>query len=269
MKAQDVTVRFGAVTALADVSLQAPEGTVTAVVGGDGAGKTTLLEALVGLVAPDAGTIDTPDREQIGYMPSGAGSWGDLTVAENVAFVGGSYGLSGADLARRADLVLGAADLMSARDRLASQLSGGMRKKLGFCLAILHEPRLLILDEPSTGVDPVSRVELWRLTSTAAADGTAVVMATTYMDEAQRAGSVLLLDAGRELRYCPPDALIAQSPGEVVETASPTRRECAWRSGTVFREWWPDGAPQGQRPIMPSLDDVAVVAALQEQKVAS
>lgn len=269
MKAENVTVRFGAVTALDDVSLQAPEGTVTAVVGGDGAGKTTLLEALVGLVAPATGTIDTPGREQIGYMPSGAGSWSELTVGENVAFVGGSYGLSGADLERRADLVLAAADLASARDRLASQLSGGMRKKLGFCLAMLHEPRLLVLDEPSTGVDPVSRVELWRLISTAAADGTAVVMATTYMDEAQRAGSVLLLDAGRELRYGPPDALIADSPGEVVETASPARRELAWRSGTIFREWWPQGAPDGHRPIVPSLEDVAVVAALQAQGVAA
>jgi ABC-2 type transport system ATP-binding protein len=264
MKVEDLTVRFGHVTALDAVSLEVPSGTITAVVGGDGAGKTTLLKALVGLVPPESGVVDTPSRAQIGYLPSGAGSWGELSVDENVAFVGGSHGLRGQELAARAEELLGAADLLAARDRLAAQLSGGMRKKLGFCLAMLHRPQLLVLDEPSTGVDPVSRVELWRMVTRAAASGTAVVMATTYLDEAARAGAVLLLDGGRAQRHGPPEALIAESPGAVAQTDSPQRPDLAWRSGTSFREWWPQGAPAGTAVLEPTLEDVAIVAALQE-----
>ncbi len=163
-------------------------------------------------------------------MPPGAGSWADLSVDENVAFIGGSYGLSGDALARRADELLGRAGLDEARDRLAGKLSGGMRNKLGFCLAMLHEPDLLVLDEPSTGVDPVSRVELWRLISEAAVQGTAVVLATTYMDEAERSGSVLVLDQGRPLLYGGPQEIVAAYPGAVVadrETPAPAVRMAA------------------------------------------
>lgn len=262
MSVQDLTVRRGHTVALDDVSLETPAGRITAVVGGDGAGKTTLLEALVGLVEPASGTVDTPDRAQIGYMPSGAGSWYDLTVDENIGFVGGSYGVK--DLAQRADELLTRADLMHARDRLVGRLSGGMRQKLGFCLAMLHQPELLILDEPSTGVDPVSRVELWRLISETAAAGTAVVMSTTYLDEAERAGWVLVLERGKNLLSGSPDEVVASCPGEVVETDAPVHTELSWRSGEHYREWWPDGAPDGQVPAVLTLEDVSIVASLRE-----
>ncbi|MCU0299919.1 MAG: ATP-binding cassette domain-containing protein, partial [Candidatus Nanopelagicales bacterium] len=131
MSVRDLTVRRGHVNAVQDVSLETTPGRITAVVGGDGAGKTTLLEAMVGLVVPLAGTVDTPGRARIGYMPAGDASWLDLTVDENVTFVAGSYGLTGDALAARADDVLSRAGLLDARGRLAGRLSGGMRKKLG------------------------------------------------------------------------------------------------------------------------------------------
>lgn len=264
MSVQNLRVHRGHTLALDDVTLETPAGRATAVVGGDGAGKTTLLEAMVGLVTVDSGTVDTPPRSRIGYMPSGAGSWNDLTVDENVSFVGGSYGLSTDEVARRAEELLGRANLLDARDRLAGRLSGGMRQKLGFCLAMLHQPELLVLDEPSTGVDPVSRVELWRLISEAAAAGTAVVLATTYLDEAERAGWVLVLERGKDLLSGSPDEVVASCPGVVVETDAPVHPDLSWRSGEHFREWWPDGPPDGDRPADLTLEDVSIVASLRE-----
>ena len=194
---EHATVRYGDVTALRDVSVAVPEGEVTAVVGGDGAGKTTLLRALVGEVSPDGGTVTAPDAHRLGYLPATAGSWLELSVQENVEFVGSSFGLSRATLTERADALLDRAGLDSARNRLSRDLSGGMRRKLGFCLAMLAEPDLLVLDEPSTGVDPVSRVDLWRLVSDAAAKGTAVIMSTTYFDEAERCAGLVGPPRGR------------------------------------------------------------------------
>ena len=156
------------------------------------------------------------------------------------------------------------ADLGHVRDRLAGQLSGGMRTKLGFILAMLHRPRLVVLDEPTTGVDPVSRVELWRMISDAAASGAAVVMSTTYVEEAERASSVIVLNGGHALLEGSPPVVVASLEGAVTATSTPTRPEYAWRSGSAFREWWPPGTtPVGAR-IEPSLEDVTVVAELRE-----
>lgn len=262
MSVRDLTVHRGHTVALDNISIDTPAGRITAVVGGDGAGKSTLLEAMVGLVTPSAGTIDTPPRARIGYMPSGEGSWNDLTIDENVRFIGGSYGVT--NLEHRAVELLTRAGLLQARDRLAGQLSGGMRHKLGFCLAMLHEPDLLVLDEPSTGVDPVSRVELWRLISEAAAAGTAVVMSTTYLDEAERAGWVLVLERGKELLSGSPEEVVASCPGVVVATDAPAHPELAWRSGEHYREWCPDGPPDGSSPAELTLEDVSIVASLRD-----
>ena len=258
----DLTVSFGEVVALRDVTVEVRRGEVTAIVGGDGAGKTTLLRTLAGLVEPDRGTVRRPDVERLGYVPSGAGSWKNLTVWENVLFVGGAYGLTGDELTARADRILERAALSDVRDRLAGDLSGGMRTKLGFSLAMLHRPDLLILDEPTTGVDPVSRVELWRMISEIVAGGDAVVMATSYMDEAERAASVVLLGDGRVLLSGPPEQIVAAMPGAVVATDAPTDPDRAWRVGPVFHEWLPDGAPDGVAAIEPDLEDACIVAEL-------
>jgi ABC-2 type transport system ATP-binding protein len=252
----DLTVRFGRVTALDDVSLRALPGQVTAIVGGDGAGKSTLLRVLAHRVHADAGIIRTLPRTRIGYQPATSGVWPTLTVEENIEFVGRSYGMPAARIRERSAELLERAGLTAARRRLGHALSGGMRQKLGFVLAILHEPELVLLDEPSTGVDPVSRVELWRLISATAggrragADGTApattVVMATTYLDEAQRAASVLALDAGHVLAAGTPDEIIESVPGTIVRLDDPdavsraVRVARVWRRGTERHAWMPE-----------------------------
>ncbi|QKJ18387.1 ATP-binding cassette domain-containing protein [Microbacterium hominis] len=233
-----VQVVFGDTVALDDVSLAVPEGEVTAVVGGDGAGKSTLLRVLARRVAPGSGAVHTLDAERIGYQPSTSGVWGNLSVDENIAFVGRSYGMADRAIRSRAGDLLGRAGLSEARSRLGRALSGGMRQKLGFVLAILHEPRLVLLDEPSTGVDPVSRVELWRLISEAAAGDTAVLMATTYLDEAQRAASVTALDRGRIIASGTPDEIIAGLPGGIgmLRTDAPAPPD-SWRRGRERHVW--------------------------------
>ncbi len=259
--ATGLVVRFGSRTALDRVSMTAPAGAVTAVVGGDGAGKTTLLRCLMGRVPLASGTVDVPDLARIGYLPATVGSWRGLTVQQNVEFVGGSYGLSGRELAKRAAELLEVAGLAPFSGRTVTALSGGMRRKLGFVMAMMHRPDLLVLDEPSTGVDPVSRVDLWRLISGAAASGTAIVLSTTYLDEAERASSVLVLDEGRELLVGSPSDLTAGVPGRLTQVATPTRRSWAWRRGRGFRELWPPGTdPVGDPVGRPDLEDAVVAA---------
>ncbi len=227
----ELTVRYGSRTALDAVSVAVQPGAITVVVGGDGAGKTTLLRALVGVVAPQAGSVHRPPRHDIGYIAGSAGVYGDLTVDENIAFAGGAYGLTGDERARRATRLLEQTGLAGADDRLAGRLSGGMRQKLAFALAMLHQPRLLVLDEPTTGVDPVSRSELWRLIAGAAADGAAVLVTTTYLDEAERATRVLVLDGGRAVAAGPPQAVAAALPRPLVPTAP--REGDRWTAATA------------------------------------
>lgn len=260
---RDAVVRIGDRLALDRVSLRAEAGCVTAVVGGDGAGKTTLLRALVGRVPVHSGTVDAPPRERVGYLPASEGSWRGLTVAQNLDFVGGSYGMAAADLARRRAELLAATGLVEFADRPASQLSGGMRRKLGVCMAMLHEPELLVLDEPSTGVDPVSRVDLWALAAQAAARGTTVVMSTTYLDEAERARHVVVLDQGRTLASGTPGEIVADVPGAITRQAAAVRPEWAWRRGRSFRELWIDADPPSTtQPIAADLEDAVIARAL-------
>jgi ABC-type multidrug transport system ATPase subunit len=190
-------VRYGRRTALDGVTLEVVPGRVTAVIGGDGSGKTTLLRALAGVVAPAGGRVLRPDRRRIGYIAGASGVYDDLSVDENVAFVAAAYGLTREQRDRRVAELFTRTGLTGTGDRLAGRLSGGMRQKLAFTLALLHEPELLVLDEPTTGVDPVSRAELWGMIAEAAAAGGAVVVSTTYLDEAKRAATILLLEDGR------------------------------------------------------------------------
>ena len=185
---------------------------MTVVVGGDGAGKTTLLRAMAGAVRPLSGRVRRPPLRDVGFISGSSGLYGDLTVDENVAFVGAAYGLGDAERDRRAAELMEQTGIEGTGDRLAGRLSGGMRQKLAFALAMMHEPRLLVLDEPTTGVDPVSRSEVWRLIAQAAADGAAVLVATTYIDEAERAAHVLVLDGGRAVAAGPPEAVAAALP---------------------------------------------------------
>jgi ABC-2 type transport system ATP-binding protein len=260
---RDLTVRFGDVLAVDDVTIDVAPGTVVAVVGGDGAGKTTLLRALVREIRPDAGDVSAPAKADIGYLAATSGSWAALSVAQNIDFAGGVFGLSGEALTQRREQLLARADLTKAADRLASRLSGGMRRKLGFCMAIVHQPALLVLDEPSTGVDPVSRVDLWRLVSEAAAGGTAVIMSTTYLDEAERAAHLVVLDAGRALVQGSYDAVRTSFTGTVTQVDEPVRPEWSWRRGRNRREYWPDGDhPAHLSVVDPDLEDIVIAMSL-------
>jgi ABC-type multidrug transport system ATPase subunit len=193
----DLTVAIGGVRVLEAISFSLQPGKILAVIGGDGAGKTTLCRVLVGLKQPVFGELRLPDS--VGYQPAGSGTWGDLTVTENLRFAADAYRIPTAEFARRLPPLLEATGLLEASNRLAGQLSGGMRQKLGVAMALLPRPKLLVLDEPTTGVDPVSRAELWQLISGAAADGAVVVTTTTYHDEARRTGNVLYLEDGHSI----------------------------------------------------------------------
>jgi ABC-2 type transport system ATP-binding protein len=257
-----VSVRFGSRVALAEVTVPAEPSDVTVIVGGDGAGKTTCLRTLVGLVRPDEGDVRRPGKTRIGYVPAAGGLYTDLTVEQNLAFTSSAYGVRDAGH----DEMLDRLGLTEARHRLGGQLSGGMRRKLSVGLALIHAPDLLVLDEPTTGVDPVSRMELWRLMSGVAAAGTAVVVATTYVNEAERGNRAVLLDEGRVLASGSASDIAAGTPGTVGRrradgTAHPG--EEWWRRGDEWRVWAPSGdLPDGTEAIRPDLHDAAIVAAL-------
>ncbi len=252
-----LAVSFGSRFALEGITLEVPPGRVTAVVGGDGAGKSTLLRVMAGLVTPTRGTRRLPERARLGYLPARAGGFRDLTVAENLEFVASAARVP--DPGPRTAALLERTGLAPFHKRLARDLSGGMRQKLGVIMAMLPSPALLILDEPTTGVDPVSRSDLWRLLALAAAGDAAVLVSSAYLDEAERASWVLVLHEGRPLVAGPPDAVVASLPGAVVEVDSPTDPERAWRRGPRWREWRPDGDPAA---VPPGLEDVVIVASL-------
>jgi ABC-2 type transport system ATP-binding protein len=263
---EDISVRYGERLALDHVSFQAEPGRVSAVVGGDGAGRTTLLRCLAGALQPSSGRVRLPPPLRIGYLSEGSGTYPDLTVAENLAFRATAYRVPAAVARARGDALLERAGLARARSRAAGQLSGGMRQKLGVIAAMLHKPDLLVLDEPTTGIDPVSRADLWWLIARAAADGAAVVLATSYLDEAERAADVLALDAGRELARGTPQEIVAAMPGTLRmsdERPAGEARRRAWRRAGRWRVWDPGSHPPGADAIAtPDLQDAVTVAIL-------
>jgi len=270
--ARHLSVELGGHRVLDDLSLDVAPGRIVGLVGGDGAGKSTALRSLVGLVRVSAGLVEMPARHRLGYMPASSGSYPDLTVDENLAFVAAAYGLGASTAHERADRLLERAGLVDARSRLGGQLSGGMRQKLGVIMAMLHEPDVLVLDEPTTGVDPVSRAELWRLITRAAADGAAVGFSTTYLDEASRAAELYVLEAGRVLASGSPAGIVAATPGTLWSVRERPHGESStrsWRRGREWRLWqpargepgMPPGEAEGER-VEPDLQDAVIVAAL-------
>ena len=224
---RDVTKRFAAagrtVKALDTLSATVQSGQITGLVGPDGAGKTTLMRLLTGLLNPDTGNVsvlglDTSVQAQrvqssIGYMPQRFGLYEDLTVAENLALYADLQGLAGADRRSRFEHLMAFTGLAPFRSRLAGRLSGGMKQKLGLACTLVHPPRLLLLDEPSVGVDPVSRRELWNIVHALVDDGVSVLWATAYLDEAERCDDVLLLNEGRLLATGAPQTFAARMEG--------------------------------------------------------
>jgi ABC-2 type transport system ATP-binding protein len=259
----DLRVRYRGREAVGGVTFAVHEHTIAALVGGDGAGKTSVLRVLAGAIAPAGGGVRRPDERRIGYMPAGEAVYRDLTVEENLAFSARAYGVRGPEAARRADELLERTGLGGARGRLGGQLSGGMRQKLALAMALLHQPELLVLDEPTTGIDPVSRAQLWRLIAGAAAAGAAVALATCYVDEAERAATVAVLSDGQVLLDGSPEEVVARTPGAVVDSAARLDPVRSWLRGVRWRTWSPDGTiPPGAARAELDLEDAVIVAEL-------
>ncbi len=203
----DVHKKLGLNQALAGVSLRLEAGGLYGLIGPDGAGKTTLLRVLVGLLHPDQGTVGfrvgpqpvsfETARPSIAYMPQQQSLYPDLSVKEHLEFFRDLYQISRDVYGARSKRLLHLTRLDKFQDRPAGQLSGGMYKKLGLMCALLQTPSALLLDEPTNGVDPISRREFWDLLYELRADGILILIATAYMDEAERCGEVHLMESGR------------------------------------------------------------------------
>lgn len=226
---EHVARRFGELQAVRDVTLTIDRGEIFGLVGPDGAGKTTLMRMLAGVLHPDAGRITLegidvaadPERAKtaLGYMPQRFGLYEDLTVHENIFFYGELFEVQRAQYRARMAQLLDAAGLAPFGGRLAGKLSGGMKQKLGLVCALIHTPKVLLLDEPTTGVDPVSRRDFWAILYQLREQGVTIVMSTAYMDEAQRCSRLALLHAG-EVRECAtPASLKRRLPGALLAVA--------------------------------------------------
>jgi ABC-2 type transport system ATP-binding protein len=225
LEAQDLRRRFGQTQALDGLSFAVSAGELFGLVGPDGAGKTTAIRALAGLIDVQQGAARvlgqdptrSKAREALGLMPQQASLYPDLSVAENLRFFSRLYSLPGPVYRERLDRLMAITRLGRFLDRRADALSGGMYKKLALACALLHRPQVLILDEPTNGVDPVSRRELWGLLHELVHEGMTVLLSTPYMDEAERCHRVGLIHHGRLLLVGEPRALLAAFPDEVFE----------------------------------------------------
>ncbi len=227
IRIQGLTKRFGTLTAVDHLTLEVSPGEAFALVGPDAAGKTTTMRMLVGILDPDEGqaqvlgfdTVKESEaiKEQIGYMPQRFGLYDDLTVAENMVFYADIYRVSRKDREERMPQLLGFSNLTPFQNRLARNLSGGMRQKLGLACALIHRPRLLFLDEPTFGVDPISRREFWEILYRLLGTGLTIFLSTAYMDEAERAHRVGLMHNGRLLLVDTPKTTKSSFRGELLE----------------------------------------------------
>jgi ABC-2 type transport system ATP-binding protein len=222
---ENVSKRYGTVTGLDAVSFEVARGEMFGVIGPDGAGKTTAIRVACGLLRADAGRVlvlgRDPVREHraithaIGYLSQRFSLYGDLTIDENIAFFAEIHGVTRYQGAR--DRLLAMTQLTPFRARRADRLSGGMKQKLALACTLVHEPEVLLLDEPTTGVDPVSRREFWKLLSEFLTSGLTIVMTTPYLDEAERCGRVALLHEGHILAIDQPGALQDTLEGRLIE----------------------------------------------------
>lgn len=232
VRAERLTRAFGTFVAVDHVSFEIPRGAVWGFLGPNGAGKSTTIRMLCGILSPTDGRAEvlgfdvTRDPEQIkeriGYMSQRFSLYNDLTVEENLAFYAGVYGLSREEGRERAVEWIGRADLRGRERLLAGALSGGWKQRLAFGCAVLHRPQMVFLDEPTSGVDPVSRREFWDLIGQFAESGVTVMVTTHYMDEAEHCDTLAFIYAGRIIaRGTPEEIKHRQMAGELLEITTP------------------------------------------------
>lgn len=290
-----LTRRFGALTAVDGLTLDVAPGELFGIVGPDGAGKTTTLRMLAGVLRPSEGTailqgVDVaadPEgaKPHLAYMAQRFGLYEDLTVQENLEFYADLYRVPRSERPARLERLYRFSRLGEFKDRLAGKLSGGMKQKLSLSCCLIHHPRVLLLDEPTFGVDPISRRELWLILHEMVAEGITVMVSTSYLDEAERCDRVALLDRGRVMALDRPQALQSSLAGTLVAVRAARPREArdalraapGVRSAALFGEavhalLEPGADPEGPRrvveaaglavldvePVEPSLEDVFI-----------
>ncbi|HEV2485830.1 MAG TPA: ABC transporter ATP-binding protein [Terracidiphilus sp.] len=230
IKAEGLTKSFPGVRAVDALSFDVCAGEIFGLVGPDGAGKTTTLRMLAGIMPPDAGQAtvagcdivrDPEDaKHALSYMPQRFGLYEDLTVDENIRFYADLFGVRRAERNARSRQLLDAAGMSEFRTRMAGKLSGGMKQKLGLVCALIHRPKVILLDEPTTGVDPVSRRDFWRILYELVSEGVAILTSTAYLDEAERCHRVALMHQGKLLFCDTPANLKAQMGKGVLSVTS-------------------------------------------------
>lgn len=235
VEVEDLSLSFNGHPAVNGLNFSVSEGEIFGLVGPDGAGKTTVLRLLAGLLAPDNGRISIlghdvvadPEiaKPDIGYMSQRFGLYDDLSVVENIEFYADLYEVPRGEYKARMDRLLEFSGLAPFMDRLFRNLSGGMKQKVGLTCALIHTPRLLLLDEPTNGVDPVSRRDFWKILYELERDGVTIIVATTYMDEADRCHRLALLDDGRARLVTDPVSMRGMIPGSLYSLKVSSKRK--------------------------------------------
>lgn len=230
IEARGLSKHFGELKAVSGLDLKVPRGQIYGFLGPNGSGKSTTIRMLCGLLTPTEGTATVLDTEipadarilkpKIGYMTQRFSLFGDMTVFENLQFISEIYSYPAADRARRIDELLGKYDLEAQRDQLAGTMSGGQRQRLALACAVLHHPDLLLLDEPTSAVDPQSRRDFWENLFRLASDGTTILVSTHYMDEAERCHRLAILDHGVKVADGTPRELQAATGMHIVEVVA-------------------------------------------------
>jgi len=237
IRTERLSKSFGDLTAVNDLTLSVNEGEIFGLVGPDGAGKTTTMRLLTGIMEPSGGDawvaghhiVDDPEaiKEDIAYMSQRFGLYPDLTVLENIHFYADIYLMSRKERASRVEELLGFSNLTPFKDRQAGKLSGGMKQKLGLACALIHTPRVLFLDEPTNGVDPVSRRDFWRILYQLLREKVTIFISTAYLDEAERCERLALMHHGALIAVGTPAEVKQLMQGALIEVQADEPRKAA------------------------------------------